>query len=98
MNIVTTAFLDPFADRVINLHPALPGLVAGIHDIERAFEAHQRGEITESGCMIHYVIPEVDAGKVITTATVPFKSGDTVETFEERMHGAEHKLIVEGIR
>ena len=98
MHIVTPAFLDPFPKHVINLHPALPGMFAGTHAIERAFEAHERGEITESGCMIHYVIPEVDAGKVITTATVPFKSGDTVETFEERMHKTEHKLIVEGIR
>ena len=98
MHIVTPMFLNPFPNRIINLHPALPGKFAGTHAIERAFEAHQRGEITESGCMIHYVIPEVDAGKVITTATVSFKDGDTVETFEERMHEAEHKLIVEGIR
>lgn len=98
MHIVTPAFLDPFPNRVINLHPALPGMFAGTQAIERAFEAHQRGEISESGCMIHYVIPEVDAGKVITTATVPFKSSETVEAYEERMHEAEHKLIVEGIR
>ncbi|MBA3872254.1 MAG: phosphoribosylglycinamide formyltransferase, partial [Anaerolineae bacterium] len=32
------------------------------------------------------------------TATVPFEEGDTLETYEERMHKAEHQLIVEGIR
>ena len=98
MHIVTPPFLDPFPNRVINLHPALPGTFPGTHAIERAFEAYQRGEITESGCMIHYVIPQVDAGKVITTATVPFEEGDTLEAYDERMHMAEHKLIVEGIR
>jgi formyltetrahydrofolate-dependent phosphoribosylglycinamide formyltransferase len=98
MHIVTLPFLDPFPNRVINLHPALPGMFAGTHAIERAFEAWQRGEIRASGCMIHYVIPEVDAGKVITTATVSFEEGDTLEAYEERMHAAEHKLIVEGIR
>jgi formyltetrahydrofolate-dependent phosphoribosylglycinamide formyltransferase len=98
MHIVTPAFLDPFPQRVINLHPALPGMFAGTHAIERAFEAWQRGEINASGCMIHYVIAEVDAGKVITTATVPFRDGDTLEAYEERTHEAEHKLIVEGIR
>ena len=98
MHIVTPAFLEPFPNRVINLHPALPGTFPGTQAIERAFEAWQRGEISESGCMIHHVIAEVDAGDVITTATVPFKEGEPLEAYEERMHTAEHKLIIEGIR
>lgn len=98
MHIVTPAFLEAFPKRVINLHPALPGTFPGTQAIERAFEAYQRGEISESGCMIHYVIPEVDAGEVITTATIAFKDGDTLEAYEKRMHEAEHQLIVEGIR
>ena len=98
MQVFTPVFLNHFSDKVINLHPALPGAFAGTHAIERAFEAFQNGEITESGCMIHYVIPEVDAGKVITTATVPFRKGDTVESYEARMHEVEHQLIVKGIQ
>ncbi len=98
MQVFTPVFLNHFPNKVINLHPALPGAFAGTHAIERAFEAYQRREINESGCMIHYVIPEVDAGKVITTATVPFHEGDTVESYEERMHAVEHQLIVKGIR
>jgi len=98
MQVFTPVFLNQFPNTVINLHPALPGAFAGTHAIERAFEAYQRGEISESGCMIHRVIPEVDAGEVITTATVPFQKGDTLEIYEERMHTAEHELIVKGIR
>jgi len=98
MQVFTPVFLNQFPNRVINLHPALPGAFAGTHAIERAFEAYQRGEISESGCMIHRVIAEVDAGEVITTATVPFQEGDTLEVYEERMHTAEHELIVKGIR
>lgn len=98
MQVFTPVFLNHFPNKVINLHPALPGAFAGTHAIERAFEAYQRREINESGCMIHYVIPEVDAGKVITTATVPFREGDTLESYEERMHEVEHQLIVKGIR
>jgi folate-dependent phosphoribosylglycinamide formyltransferase PurN len=48
--------------------------------------------------MVHYVVPEVDAGPVIATATVPFVTGDTLDTFAERMHVAEHNLIVESIQ
>lgn len=97
MHIFSPSFLNLFPNRVINLHPALPGTFPGAHGIRDAFEAYERGEITHSGCMIHRVIHEVDAGEVITTATVPFETGDTLETYEERIHAAEHKLIVRGI-
>lgn len=97
MHILSPAFLDRFPNRVINLHPALPGMFPGTHAIERAFEAFRRGEITHSGCMVHYAIPEVDAGPVIVQAEVPIYDTDTLETFEERMHATEHRLIVEAI-
>ena len=97
MHILSPAFLDRFPNRVINLHPALPGMFPGTHAIERAFEAFRRGEITHSGCMVHYAVPEVDAGPVIVQAEVPIYDTDTLETFEERMHTTEHRLIVEAI-
>ncbi len=98
MHIFTPVFLSHFPGQVINLHPALPGQFSGTHAIERAFEAYQEGEIVESGCMMHYVIPEVDAGEVIQQRVVPILPDDTVDSFAERMHQAEHELIVESIR
>ena len=97
MHVLSPAFLNHFPNRVINLHPALPGQFAGTHAIDRAFEAYQRGEITHSGCMVHYTVPEVDAGPVIAQATVPILPDDTMDTFEARMHAAEHRLIVEAV-
>lgn len=94
MRILTPNFLDQFPKQVINLHPALSGEFAGINAIERAYEAWQAGEIAHSGCMVHYVIPEVDAGEVIVQEIVPFEAGDTLETFEARIHQAEHRIIV----
>lgn len=97
MHILSSAFLDEFPDRVLNLHPALPGMFAGTHAIERAFDAFQRGEISESGCMIHVAVPEVDAGPVVATRVVPIYLGDSLADFEARMHQAEHQLIVEAV-
>ena len=97
MQIFTPVFLDHFPQRVINLHPALPDTFAGTHAIERAHAAYQAGEIAQSGCMVHYVIPEVDAGPTIIQAVVPILSADTVETFAERMHKIEHQIIVTGV-
>ena len=98
MHILSSAFLDRFPRRVINLHPALPGAFAGINAIERTFETYQRGEVQRGGCMVHYAVPEVDAGAVILQATVPIHPGDTLDDFEARLHAAEHRLIVEAIR
>lgn len=97
MHILSAAFLDRFPDRVLNLHPALPGAFAGTHAIERAFDAFQRGEISHSGCMVHQAIPEVDAGPVVASTVVPIYPADTLADFEARMHAAEHELIVAAI-
>jgi formyltetrahydrofolate-dependent phosphoribosylglycinamide formyltransferase len=97
MHILSAAFLDRFPNRVLNLHPALPGTFVGTHAIERAYDAYRRGEITHSGCMVHLAIPEVDAGPVVGSAVVPFYPTDSLETFETRMHTAEHALLVEAV-
>jgi formyltetrahydrofolate-dependent phosphoribosylglycinamide formyltransferase len=98
MHILSPAFLGRFPHQIINLHPALPGMFAGTEAIRRAFEAYRRGEITHSGCMVHYVVPEVDAGAVIVQAAVPIQSDDTLDSFEECMHAIEHRMIVEAIQ
>ncbi len=97
MHVLSPAFLNQFPGRVINLHPALPGQFAGTEAIARAYAAFQQGEITESGCMVHYAIPEVDAGAVIATRRVPIYPADTLEDFAARMHAAEHELIVAAV-
>lgn len=98
MHVLSPAFINHYPGKIINLHPALPNTFPGTDAIERAFEAHQRGEIRQSGCMMHHVVPEVDAGPVIAQTVVPFQDGDTLETYEARMHEAEHLLIVQAIR
>lgn len=98
MHIFSPSFLVYFPNRVINLHPALPSTFPGIGAIQRAYEAYRRGEIDHSGCMVHYAIPEVDAGPIIVQEVVSFEQNDTLETFEARMHATEHRLIVEALR
>lgn len=98
MHILSPVFLEQFPGRVLNLHPALPGAFPGTHAIERAYRAYQRGDIAHSGCMVHYAVPEVDAGPTIAQVDVPIYPNDTLERFEQRMHEAEHRLIVEATR
>jgi formyltetrahydrofolate-dependent phosphoribosylglycinamide formyltransferase len=98
MRILTSAFLDHFPNRVINLHPALPGMFPGTHTIERAFDAFQRGEIDHTGVMVHLVPDEgVDNGPVLAIEIVPIYSEDTLETLEARVHQTEHRLLVQAL-
>jgi formyltetrahydrofolate-dependent phosphoribosylglycinamide formyltransferase len=98
LHILSAAFLDQFPRQVINLHPALPGEFAGMHAIERAYDAYQQNKIAFSGCMIHFVIPEVDSGAPIATAEVPILDTDSLEDFTRRMHATEHQLLVYTLR
>ena len=99
MHILSAAFVARFPYRVVNLHPALPGKFPGAHAIEEAFAAFQRGEIKQTGCMVHLVPDEaVDAGPVIGTAEVPIYRTDTLEMLANRMHQAEHKLLVQSLQ
>jgi formyltetrahydrofolate-dependent phosphoribosylglycinamide formyltransferase len=99
MRLLTMAFLGRFPNRVINLHPALPGAFPGTHAIERAYAAWTRGEIDRSGVMVHLVPDEgVDAGPVLGVEEIFFNPGETLETFEARVHEVEHRLLVDTLK
>ncbi len=95
MRLLTSAFLNRFPNRVVNLHPALPGTFPGTHAIQRAFEAYRRSQITHTGVMVHLVPDEgVDSGPVLAQEVVPIHPDDTFESLEVRMHAVEHRLLV----
>jgi formyltetrahydrofolate-dependent phosphoribosylglycinamide formyltransferase len=98
MHIDSGALCRAFAGRIINLHPALPGQFAGAHGIEDTFAAWQRGEVSSGGCMVHEVIPELDAGVPIVVREIPFLPDDTLENYKARVHEAEHEIIVEATK
>jgi phosphoribosylglycinamide formyltransferase-1 len=95
MRILSSFFLSCFPNKVINLHPALPGMFPGTHAIERAFEAYQRREIDRTGVMVHRVPDDgVDNGPVLATQDILFEQGESLEEFEARVHNVEHTVLV----
>ena len=99
MRILTSNFLNSFPNRIINIHPALPGMFPGTHAIERAYEAGHKGEIDRTGVMIHLVPDEgVDNGPVLATQEIFFQASETLEAFEERVHSVEHILLVQTLQ
>lgn len=99
MHVLSMGFLRPFAGKVLNLHPALPGQFPGTHSIRRAYEAFQQGEITATGLMVHLVPDEgVDEGPVILARRIPILPEDSLDALEARVHEAEHEALPEALR
>lgn len=98
MRILTPAFLNRFPGRVVNLHPALPGEFPGKDAVGEAWEAWEAGKIDRSGLMVHLAVPEVDAGPVLAARELRFRKGESRAEFEQRLHAAEHEVLVEVLR
>lgn len=99
MRLLTMEFLGHFPGAVINLHPALPGELPGTAAIERAFAEHRAGTRSRTGVMVHFVPDEgVDDGPVIATVEVPIEPDDTLDSLSDRVHDAEHALLVDALR
>jgi len=94
MRIHSEWFVKRWHGRMINIHPSLLPLFPGIKVHEQALAAG----VTESGCTVHYMVPELDAGPIIAQAKVPVLPGDTPETLAARVLAAEHKLYPEALR
>ena len=96
MRVLSMSFLGWFPGMVVNLHPALPGELPGTDAIERAWHEAKEGRRDRTGVMVHLVPNEgVDDGPVLATATVSIHPSDTLESLTSRVHGVEHRLLVE---
>lgn len=89
MRVLKAGFLSAFAGKIINLHPSLLPAFPGLDGIGQAF----RAGVKETGCTVHYVTLEVDAGRIIEQARVPIEPGETLESLTAKVHAAEHKLL-----
>jgi phosphoribosylglycinamide formyltransferase-1 len=89
MRVLKPKFLQAFAGRIINLHPSLLPAFPGLDGIGQAFRAGAK----ESGCTVHEVTLEVDAGRIIDQAKVSIESNDTLEKLAAKVHQAEHRLL-----
>lgn len=89
MRVLKPKFLEAFAGKIINLHPSLLPAFPGLDAIGQAF----RARVKVTGCTVHHVTPEVDAGQIIEQARVPITEGDTIESITAKVHNAEHILL-----
>jgi phosphoribosylglycinamide formyltransferase 1 len=89
MRIMTPPFVEAYAGRMINIHPALLPLYKGLDTHARALADGVRIH----GCTVHFVTTEIDSGPIIAQAAVPVLPGDTPSTLAARVNVAELKLF-----
>ena len=94
MRLLSPEFVRAFPDRILNIHPTLLPAYPGLDVHERVLAA---GE-TVSGCTVHYVNEDLDAGEVILQRRVPVLAGDTVATLSTRILDEEHAAYVEAVK
>jgi phosphoribosylglycinamide formyltransferase 1 len=94
MRLLSPSFVAAFPARIINIHPSLLPKFPGLNIHERVLAA---GE-TVSGCTVHYVNDDLDAGEIILQREVPVLPGDTTETLAARILDEEHRLYVDAVK
>ena len=92
MRILSEVFVNAYQGRILNLHPALLPSFKGATAIVDAYEHGVR--IT--GCSVHLVTPELDAGPVIIQAAVPVNG--TVDELEAQIHRMEHRIFPQALQ
>lgn len=99
LSILTEKFIKKWDKRVINIHPSLLPKFGGkgMYGI-KVHEAVIKAGEKESGCTVHFVTNEIDAGEIIANVKVPVLEDDTPETLQKRVLEQEHKLLIKGIK
>ncbi len=94
MRILTPAFVEHYAGRMLNIHPSLLPLYPGLHTHEAAIAAGD----AEHGATVHFVTAELDHGPMVDQARVPLLPGDTPQTLAARVLTQEHVLYPRAVR
>jgi phosphoribosylglycinamide formyltransferase-1 len=94
MRIQSPWFPDRWQGRIINIHPSLLPLFPGLRVQQQAIDAGVR----LSGCTVHFVTADLDAGPIIAQAAVPVLPDDTAEALSARILRQEHRLYPRVVR
>ena len=88
MRILTSDFVERFAERLMNIHPSLLPLYPGLHTHQRALD---NGD-SHAGATVHYVTGELDGGPPVLQTRVPICAGDDADLLAARVLKVEHRI------
>ncbi len=94
MRLLSPYFVNAFSGRILNIHPSLLPAFPGLESQRQALEHG----VKFSGCTVHFVDENLDAGPILLQAVVPIEDNDTPETLAARILGEEHRIYSEAVR
>ena len=94
MRLLSPQFVAAFRNRILNIHPSLLPAFPGLEAQRQALEHGAKF----SGCTVHFVDENLDAGPIVLQACVPIEDSDTPETLAERILREEHRIYTEAVR
>jgi len=99
MKILTSTLLEAYKDRILNIHPSLLPAFGGkgMYGM-RVHEAVIEAGAAVSGCTVHLVTEEVDAGPILAQASVEVAPGETPQGLAARVLKKEHALYPRAVQ
>jgi len=94
MRLLSAYFVAAFPGRIVNIHPSLLPAFPGLESQRQALEHGAKF----SGCTVHFVDENLDAGPIILQAVVPILDDDTESSLSERVLLEEHRIYSEAVR
>ncbi|MGH9704166.1 MAG: phosphoribosylglycinamide formyltransferase [Candidatus Acidiferrales bacterium] len=94
MRLLSPVFVAAFRNRILNIHPSLLPAFPGLEAQRQALEHG----VKFTGCTVHFVDENLDAGPVILQAIVPVLDDDTPETLSQRVLKEEHRIYTEAVK
>ncbi len=94
MRLLSPYFVAAFPQRILNIHPSLLPAFPGLETQRQALEHGAKF----SGCTVHFVDENLDAGPILMQAVVPIEDSDTPDTLAERILREEHRIYTEAVR
>ncbi|HJQ39332.1 MAG TPA: phosphoribosylglycinamide formyltransferase [Thermoanaerobaculia bacterium] len=94
MRLLSADFVERYRNRILNIHPSLLPAFPGVNAQAQAILAGAK----ISGCTVHFVDENLDAGPILVQRAVEVRDGDTEESLAARILVEEHKAYVDALR
>jgi len=97
MRILSPVFHKHYQNQIMNIHPSLLPAFAGLQGIQVHRAVIESG-VKITGCTVHFVTENVDAGPIIIQRAIPVRENDTPESLAVRVLLEEHQAYPEAVR